>query len=126
MPQPTERSDKPQRQAVRHPGTGTEPGSAPGRALAPGVADPFLTLMGTPVGTLVRRAPVTIEPGATVRQAAALMSESRISSLLVTQDGFLKVIDFGIARALGQAHRGDTLPGKLLSLIHISEPTRPY
>jgi serine/threonine protein kinase len=35
------------------------------------------------------------------------------SNLLVTQDGFLKIIDFGIARAQGQASRGDVLPGKL-------------
>jgi len=35
------------------------------------------------------------------------------SNLLVTQDGFLKVIDFGIARALGQRTRGDVMPGKL-------------
>ncbi len=35
------------------------------------------------------------------------------SNLLVTQDGFLKIIDFGIARAKGQQHRGDVLPGKI-------------
>jgi serine/threonine protein kinase len=35
------------------------------------------------------------------------------SNLLVTQDGFLKIIDFGIARAKGQASRSDVLPGKL-------------
>ncbi len=36
------------------------------------------------------------------------------SNLLVTQDGFLKVIDFGIASAHGKSTRGkDVLPGKL-------------
>ena len=35
------------------------------------------------------------------------------SNLLVTQDGFLKIIDFGIARSKGQNHHGDVLPGKL-------------
>jgi serine/threonine protein kinase len=35
------------------------------------------------------------------------------SNLLVTQDGSLKVIDFGIARSAGQSHHGDVMPGKL-------------
>ena len=35
------------------------------------------------------------------------------SNLLVTRDGFLKVIDFGIASARGQRQRGDIIPGKL-------------
>jgi len=37
------------------------------------------------------------------------------SNLLVTQDGFLKIIDFGIASSRGQRHSGrtDVLPGKL-------------
>jgi len=35
------------------------------------------------------------------------------TNLLVTQDGTLKVIDFGIARARGQRTRTEVLPGKL-------------
>ncbi len=35
------------------------------------------------------------------------------SNLLVTQDGFMKVIDFGIANARGQRQRTDVIPGKL-------------
>jgi serine/threonine protein kinase len=35
------------------------------------------------------------------------------TNLLVTQDGFLKVIDFGIANARGQRQRSDVIPGKL-------------
>jgi serine/threonine protein kinase len=35
------------------------------------------------------------------------------TNLLVTQDGTMKIIDFGIARARGQRSRGDVIPGKL-------------
>jgi serine/threonine protein kinase len=35
------------------------------------------------------------------------------TNLLVTQDGFLKVIDFGIAKSRGASARTDVLPGKL-------------
>ncbi len=35
------------------------------------------------IGTLLRRAPVTIEPGATVAEAAARMRDERVSSLLI-------------------------------------------
>ncbi|MGN6103805.1 MAG: serine/threonine-protein kinase, partial [Kofleriaceae bacterium] len=35
------------------------------------------------------------------------------SNLLVTRDGFLKIIDFGIANARGQRQRSDVIPGKL-------------
>ena len=35
------------------------------------------------------------------------------TNLLVTQDGTMKVIDFGIARARGQRTRSDVIPGKL-------------
>src|SRR5262249_8342396 len=35
------------------------------------------------------------------------------SNLLVTQDGFLKIIDFGIARAKGLRQPSEVLPGKL-------------
>src|SRR5262249_27415421 len=36
------------------------------------------------------------------------------SNLMVTQDGFLKIIDFGIAMSRGQRHHGEgVMPGKL-------------
>jgi CBS domain-containing protein len=50
-------------------------------------SDPHLNLMTTPVRALLKRAPVTISPTVSIRAAAQLMSEQRVSSvLLVEQD----------------------------------------
>jgi len=46
------------------------------------------------------------------------------SNLLVTQDGFMKIIDFGIARAKGQSPRAEVLPGKL-SYMSPEQAARP-
>jgi CBS domain-containing protein len=62
-------------------------------ALAPADApvatgsDPHLNLMRVPVRSLVKRAPITVAPTTTIRAAAELMREQRVSSvLLVEQD----------------------------------------
>jgi CBS domain-containing protein len=52
-------------------------------------ADPALTLMTTPVSALIKRAPVTLPPQATIRAAAQLMSEQRVSSILIVEQGHL-------------------------------------
>ena len=55
-----------------------------------GAADPRLT----PVGSLVRREPVTADPSTPVAEAAARMADERVSSLLIpTTDGWGIVTD---------------------------------
>jgi len=65
--------------------------SAPGAAAAadPGVADPHLNLMRTPVRSLIKRAPITMPPATPIRAAAQLMREQRVSSVLLVEDGHL-------------------------------------
>ena len=46
-------------------------------------SDPALNLMTTPVRSLIKRAPVTLSPQTTIRQAAQWMSEKRVSSVLI-------------------------------------------
>ncbi|WP_439518625.1 putative nucleotidyltransferase substrate binding domain-containing protein [Hydrogenophaga sp.] len=41
--------------------------------------------MSTPIRTLLRRAPVTVSPGLTIREAAMIMSEQRVSSVLIVE-----------------------------------------
>lgn len=50
------------------------------------------TVLGTRVGDLVTREPVTTTPTTTVRDAAATMSEAGVSSILVVEDGDLRGI----------------------------------
>ncbi len=45
--------------------------------------------MSTPVSQLLQRAPVTVPPGISIREAAALMCEQRVSSVLIVEQGAL-------------------------------------
>ncbi|MBA4267759.1 MAG: cyclic nucleotide-binding protein, partial [Comamonadaceae bacterium] len=62
----------------------TPPNEAPGPA-----NDPALTLMTTPVRALVKRAPISLPPHTTIREAAQMMSEQRVSSILIVEQGLL-------------------------------------
>jgi CBS domain-containing protein len=49
-------------------------------------SDPALNLMTTPVRSLIKRTPITLTPQTTIREAAELMREQRVSSVLIEQD----------------------------------------
>lgn len=49
-------------------------------------SDPHLNLMTTPVRALVKRAPITLAPDTTIRAAAQLMREQRVSSVLIVDE----------------------------------------
>jgi CBS domain-containing protein len=55
----------------------------------PAGAEPALHLMSTPMHALVQRAPVTVPPLASIREAAQLMSEQHVSSVLIVEQGLL-------------------------------------
>lgn len=52
-------------------------------------ADPALNLMSTPVRSLIKRAPVTLSPQTSIRDAARVMSEKRVSSVLIVEQDLL-------------------------------------
>lgn len=54
-----------------------------------GPADPHMNLMQTPVRSLIKREPITVPPGLSIREAAQLMRERRVSSVLVVEQGRL-------------------------------------
>jgi len=65
-------------------------GSAPSRSRgAPVGTDPALNLMTTPVRSLIKRAPITLPPHTSIRDAAKLMSEQRVSSVLIVEQDHL-------------------------------------
>ncbi|WP_069046756.1 putative nucleotidyltransferase substrate binding domain-containing protein [Hydrogenophaga sp. RAC07] len=51
--------------------------------------DAALNLMSTPVSALINRAPITLPPHTSIRAAAQLMSEQRVSSVLIAEQGLL-------------------------------------
>jgi CBS domain-containing protein len=59
---------------------------------SPRTMDPHLGLIATPVRTLLRREPVTVAPTTSIREAAVLMREQRVSSVLIVEQEHL----FGI------------------------------
>jgi CBS domain-containing protein len=52
-------------------------------------ADPHLNLMATPVRALLKREPVTLPPTTPIREAAQLMRDQRVSSVLIVEQGHL-------------------------------------
>lgn len=52
-------------------------------------ADPALNLMNTPVSALIKRPPITLPPQTTIRAAAQVMNEQRVSSILLVEQGHL-------------------------------------
>ena len=63
-----------------HPDTGTA---------GPTTGDAALNLMNTPVRSLIKRAPITLPPHTSIRAAAQLMSEQRVSSVLIVEQDHL-------------------------------------
>ncbi|UJW83025.1 putative nucleotidyltransferase substrate binding domain-containing protein [Hydrogenophaga sp. SL48] len=51
--------------------------------------DPALNLMTTPVSALIKRPPVTLSPHTSIRDAAQVMSEQRVSSVLIVEQDLL-------------------------------------
>lgn len=70
-------------------GGAAAPALAPPAATATRGADPNLALMTTPVRALLKRAPVTLAPDTSVREAAERMRAERVSSVLIVENGRL-------------------------------------
>ncbi|NDP39917.1 MAG: CBS domain-containing protein [Rhodoferax sp.] len=62
------------------------PGALVSHASEAGAA---LNLLGTPIRALIKREPITLEPATSIRAAAQLMSDLRVSSVLLVEQGLL-------------------------------------
>ena len=51
-----------------------------------GEVEPSLNLMTTPIRALIQRAPISLPPETTIRDAAGVMREQRVSSVLIEKD----------------------------------------
>ena len=51
-----------------------------------GEVEPSLNLMTTPIRALIQRAPISLPPETTIRDAARVMREQRVSSVLIEKD----------------------------------------
>jgi CBS domain-containing protein len=51
--------------------------------------DPALNLMTTPVSALIKRPPITLPPHTSIRDAAQVMSDQRVSSVLIVEQDLL-------------------------------------
>jgi CBS domain-containing protein len=51
--------------------------------------DSALNLMTTPVRALIKREPITLSPHTSIREAAQVMSDKRVSSVLIVEQGLL-------------------------------------
>jgi CBS domain-containing protein len=52
-------------------------------------SDPALNLMTTPVRALIKRAPITLPPHTSIREAAQVMRDKRVSSVLIVEQDLL-------------------------------------
>jgi CBS domain-containing protein len=69
-----------------------EPGRTSTRRLsdqASDATDPALNLMTTPVRSLIKREPITLPPGTSIMEAAQLMRDQRVSSVLIVEQDHL-------------------------------------
>lgn len=70
-------------------GSGGERGERHAGATREPQVDPALNLMTTPVRSLIKRTPITLPPQTSIREAAQVMSEKRVSSVLIVEQDLL-------------------------------------